>query len=107
MASQKKENKADLTLETRSSVSSSSSKTVSSTASSAATKARAKAEALKVKSAYAEREATMLREKARIEEQRQRTLAQAERNKADVENGAQGIAVREGGSSSIQRGRGI
>ena len=88
MHSQKEESKTDLTLETRSSVNSSSSrKTVSSSASGAATKARAKAEALKVKSAYAEREAAMLREKARIEEQRQRTLAEAERNKADVETG--------------------
>ena len=42
-----------------------------STASSAVKKARAKAEASKVKFAYAEKEAAMLREKACIEEQKQ------------------------------------
>ncbi|KAJ8015814.1 hypothetical protein DPEC_G00000260 [Dallia pectoralis] len=85
MHSQKEESRTDLTSETRSSVSSSTRRTVASSASSAATKARAKAEALKVKNAYVEREAAMLKEKARIEEQQQRTLAEAERNKADVE----------------------
>lgn len=73
------------TLETKSHVSGLSVRSSISTASSAATKARAKAEAYKVKIAYAEREAAMLRERARIEEQQQKTLAEATRRKADVE----------------------
>lgn len=80
--SQEDKNKLQ-TLEAKSTASSV--RSSASTASSAATKARAKAEAYKVKIAYAEREAVMLREKARIEEQQQKTLAEATRRKAEVE----------------------
>ncbi|XP_056290659.1 uncharacterized protein LOC130206630 [Pseudoliparis swirei] len=77
------EDKAQVTLETRSHVSSRSS--ASTAISNAATKARARAEASKVKFAYAEKEAVMLREKACIEEQKQKVLAEATRRQAELE----------------------
>lgn len=73
------------TLETGSQTGSRSVKSNRSAGSSAATKAKAKAEAFKVKIAYAEKEAAVLKEKAQIEERKQKMLTEAARRQADME----------------------
>ncbi|XP_067275269.1 uncharacterized protein [Pseudorasbora parva] len=75
---------ADQALETKSR-SSRSHRSSRSSASVAATTARAKAASYKVKASYAEKEASIMRERAEIEEHQQKTLAEAARRKAEVE----------------------